>query len=248
MPEPYLKITWQDHYTPLEFVMIFKLKEALCYRLFSKIQKSVTLNHGVVCGGDTAGLVRETTIAIRPRDLMTREKPAKSGDSLRVNDEIVSQEVRLVSATGEALGVVPLSQARQLASEAELDLVEISPKSDPPVCKIMNYGKYRYELQKKKNEAKKKQKVVELKEIQIRPGIDQHDFDVKMRAAEKFLRGGDKVKVTMRFRGREINHQSLGLDVLNRVIEGLSEISKVDSHPKLDGKQYLMVLAPQIKG
>lgn len=179
---------------------------------------------------------------------MQREKPTKSGDSLRVNDEITAFEVRLVSETGEALGVVSLQEAKERASEADLDLVEISPKSEPPVCKIMNYGKFRYEQQKKKNEAKKKQKVVELKEIQIRPGIDQHDFDVKMRAAEKFLKNGDKVKFTMRFRGREINHQSLGLEVLNRVIDGLSEIAKVDSHPKLEGKQYMMVLTPQVKG
>lgn len=179
---------------------------------------------------------------------MQREKPNKGGDSLRANGEITAQEVRLVSETGEVLGIVPLSQARQMAMEADLDLVEISPKSEPPVCKIMNYGKYRYEQQKKKNEAKKKQKIVELKEIQIRPGIDQHDFDVKMKAADKFLRGGDKVKVTMRFRGREINHQSLGLDVLNRIIAVLSEVSKVDSQPKMEGKQYIMILAPQVKG
>lgn len=196
----------------------------------------------------SAGHEEETKIAIRPRDLMSREKPAKAGDSPRINGEVTAPEVRLVAATGEALGIVSLSHARELAAEAELDLVEIAPQSEPPVCKIMNYGKFRYEQQKKKNEARKRQKIVETKEIQIRPGIDQHDFEVKMRSTEKFLRNGDKVKFTMRFRGREINHQAIGLDVLNRVIEGVASISKVDVSPKLEGKQYMMVLSPQIKG
>lgn len=197
---------------------------------------------------DSAGHEEETKIAIRPRDLMSREKPAKAGDAPRINGEVTAPEVRLVAATGEALGIVSLSHARELAAEAELDLVEIAPQSEPPVCKIMNYGKFRYEQQKKKNEARKRQKIVETKEIQIRPGIDQHDFEVKMRSTEKFLRNGDKVKFTMRFRGREINHQAIGLDVLNRVIEGVASISKVDVSPKLEGKQYMMILSPQIKG
>lgn len=197
---------------------------------------------------NSAGDLKERTIAIRPRDLMSRERPAKAGDSPRMNGEIAVPEVRLVSATGEALGIVSLAQARELAAEAELDLVEIAPQSEPPVCKIMNYGKFRYEQQKKKNEARKKQKIIETKEIQIRPGIDQHDFDVKVRAAEKFLRNGDKVKFTMRFRGREINHQAIGLDVLNRVVESVVTLAKIDVPPKLEGKQYMMILAPQTKG
>ena len=152
--------------------------------------------------------------------------------------------MRLVDADGTDLGVVPIDQALIKAEDRGLDLVEVAAKGDPPVCKILDYGKFKYEAQKKKNEARKKQKTIDVKEIKMRPGIDVHDYDVKMRAARKFLDGGDKVKVTMRFRGREMAHQDLGLNVLHRVRDELDELSKVELMPKMEGRQMIMVLAP----
>ena len=153
--------------------------------------------------------------------------------------------MRLVDADGTDLGVVPIDQALIKAEDRGLDLVEVAAKGDPPVCKILDYGKYKYEAQKKKNEARKKQKTIDVKEIKMRPGIDVHDYDVKMRAARKFLGGGDKVKVTMRFRGREMAHQDLGLNVLHRVRDELDEFSKVELMPKMEGRQMIMVIAPK---
>ena len=138
-----------------------------------------------------------------------------------------------------------LDQFVPLAEEAGLDLVEVAPNADPPVCKILDFGKYKYEEQKKKNEARKKQKVIEVKEIKLRPGIDTHDYEVKMRAVHRFLEEGDKVKVTMRFRGREMAHQELGVKVLDRVKADLDAIAKVESAPKLEGRQMIMVVAPK---
>ena len=132
-----------------------------------------------------------------------------------------------------------------MAFDAGLDLVEISPNADPPVAKILDYGKYKYEAQKRKNEARKKQKVIEVKEIKFRPNIDQHDYDVKMRSMHKFIEEGDKVKVTLRFRGREMAHQDLGMEVLNRVKEEMDEKAKVEQHPSMEGRQMIMVLAPR---
>jgi translation initiation factor IF-3 len=175
------------------------------------------------------------------------QKENKSGDSLRINREITAQEVRLIAADGSAVGVVSINEAMDAASLERLDLVEISPKAEPPVCKIMDYGKYRYEQQKKKNEAKKNQKIIEIKEIQIRPGIDSHDLEIKMRAAERFLSSGDKVKITMRFRGREISHQTVGLEVLNKISARFESVAKLEAPPKLEGKQYLMILTPIVK-
>lgn len=142
------------------------------------------------------------------------------------------------------VGVVSRSEALRLAAEAGLDLVEVSPNAEPPVCKILNYGKYKYEQQKKKAEAKKNQKVIEVKEIQMRPVIDENDFNVKLKAVRRFLEEGNKVKVAIRFRGREITHQELGMEVINRVKEDVSEIAKVDQTPKLEGRQILMILSP----
>ncbi len=143
------------------------------------------------------------------------------------------------------LGVVSTREALNMAAEAGLDLVEISPTAVPPVCKILDYGKFKYEAQKRKNEAKKKQKVIEVKEIKMRPGIEEHDYDVKMRAIKSFLEEGDKVKVTMRFRGREMMHQELGMKVLDKVRTELDELIKVESHPKLEGRQMIMTIAPK---
>jgi translation initiation factor IF-3 len=144
------------------------------------------------------------------------------------------------------IGVLSRREALDLAAEANLDLVEISPNAEPPVCKILDNGKYKYELQKKKAEAKKKQKVVEIKEIQIRPMIDDNDFDVKRRAAERFLKDGNKVKVTMRFRGREMSHQEIGMEVINRFKDAFDELAKIETAPRFEGKQMLMILAPKI--
>jgi translation initiation factor IF-3 len=143
------------------------------------------------------------------------------------------------------VGVIGLRDAIERAMDAGLDLVEVSPNADPPVCKVLDYGKYKYDAQKRAAEARKKQKVIEIKEIKMRPGIDSHDYDVKMRNIVKFLGEGDKVKVTLRFRGREMAHQDLGMNVLNRVREELDEIGKVEQFPKMEGRQMTMVLAPR---
>lgn len=154
-------------------------------------------------------------------------------------------EVRVIDENGEQLGVMSVEEAMQAAADAGLDLVEVSPTASPPVCKILDYGKFKYEQQKKKNEAKKKQKTIELKEIKFRPNIDQHDYDVKMKSMNKFIDEGDKVKVTLRFRGRELAHQELGLEVLNRVRDDMAEKAKVEQNPNMEGRQMVMVLAPR---
>ena len=162
-----------------------------------------------------------------------------------MNEDIFSASVRCVDPEGEMLGVMTVQSALEHASEFGLDLVEVSPNADPPVCKILDYGKYKYEAQKKKNEARKKQKIIEVKEIKLRPNIDEHDYQVKMRSVSKFIGEGDKVKVTLRFRGREMAHQELGMNVLNRVRGDTDEIAKVESFPKLEGRQMIMVIAPR---
>jgi translation initiation factor IF-3 len=153
--------------------------------------------------------------------------------------------VRLVDERGEMVGVVTRNEALEMAVEAGLDLVEVAPNADPPVCKILDYGKFKYEEQKKKNEARKKQKIIEVKEIKLRPGIDDHDYDVKMRSMVSFLTEGDKVKVTMRFRGRELAHQDLGMNVLMRVRDDLETIAKVEQFPRMEGRQMIMVMSPR---
>lgn len=170
---------------------------------------------------------------------------APSKDGPRVNDQIRNPKVRLIDAEGENVGVVEIRDAMGRADEAGLDLVEIVPNADPPVCKILDYGKYKYEAQKRANEARKKQKTIEVKEIKMRPNIDQHDYDVKMRAIQRFLGEGDKVKVTMRFRGREMVHQELGLKLLNRVRDETEELGKIEQSPKMEGRQMTMVMAPR---
>ncbi len=164
----------------------------------------------------------------------------------RVNQAITCPKVRLVDENGEMVGVVTKAEALQMAEEASLDLVEVSPNADPPVCKILDYGKYKYEAQKKKAEAKKKQKVIEIKEIKMRPVIDENDYQVKMRNVRRFLEEGDKVKVTMRFRGREMSHQELGLEILKRIQEELKDSIKIEQSPKLEGKQIILIVAPAV--
>jgi len=154
-------------------------------------------------------------------------------------------EVRLVGAEGEQIGVVPLAEAKKLAEESNLDLVEISPQAEPPVCKVMDYGKFRFEEQKKRQASRKKQKQIQVKEIKFRPGTDVGDYNVKLRNLTKFLTEGDKVKVTLRFRGREMAHQELGRDLLKRVENDLQELGTVEQFPKMEGRQMVMVLAPK---
>ena len=162
-----------------------------------------------------------------------------------MNYEINVPQVRLVGPDGEMIGVVSSREAMARAEETGFDLVEISPNADPPVCKLLDFGKFKYEQQKKKNEARKKQKIIEVKEIKLRPNIDDHDYDVKMRAATGFLDEGDKVKVTMRFRGRELAHGELGMRLLERVQGDVVETAKIEQHPRMEGRQMLMVLAPK---
>jgi translation initiation factor IF-3 len=171
------------------------------------------------------------------------EAPAREGP--RVNDQIESAQIRLIDQNGNMLGVVSLHQGLQLAYEAGLDLVEISPNASPPVCKLLDIGKYKYEQQKKQNEARKKQKVIEIKEIKMRPGIDDHDYEVKKRAMIRFLEEGDKVKITLRFRGREMVHNELGIRLLERIRTDLGELAKIESSPRMEGRQMTMVVAPK---
>ena len=158
---------------------------------------------------------------------------------------ITSPQVRLVDENGEQVGVVSTVDARRRAESVGLDLMEVSPNAEPPVCKILDYGRFRYEAQKKKNEARKKQKIIEVKEIKMRPNIDTHDYEVKMRSIHRFIEEGDKVKVTMRFRGREMVHQDLGKQVLDRVRDEMEATAKVEQFPKLEGRQMTMVMAPR---
>jgi translation initiation factor IF-3 len=166
-------------------------------------------------------------------------------DGPRVNGAIRAPQVRCIDPDGEQLGVLDTREAISKAEDFGLDLVEVQPNVDPPVCKILDYGKYKYEAQKRANEARKKQKIIEVKEIKLRPNIDEHDYQVKMRNVVKFLSGGDKVKVTLRFRGREMAHQDLGANVLTRVREETEEIAKIEAMPKMEGRQMIMVLAPK---
>ncbi len=168
-----------------------------------------------------------------------------SRDGPRINEMIEEPIVVLIDDEGENRGEVSVADAIEIAIEAGLDLVEVSPNMKPPVCKILDYGKFKYQAQKKANEARKKQKTIEIKEIKMRPNIDTHDYDVKMKAIRRFFDNGDKVKVTLRFRGREMAHQELGLQLLHKVRDETVEISKVESHPKLEGRQMVMVLAPK---
>ncbi len=179
------------------------------------------------------------TIARRPHNA-----PPQRDTGPRVNENVRGSEIRLIGADGENVGVVSPERAMEMAGEAGLDLVEISPNANPPVCKIMDFGKYKYEQQKRESEARKKQKVIEVKEVKFRPNTDTHDYEVKMRNVTKFLGNGDKVKVTLRFRGREMAHLELGRDLLNRVAEDTKEIGKIENMPKMEGRQMIMVIGP----
>lgn len=171
--------------------------------------------------------------------------PVREEDGPRINEEITAKQVRLIDEKGENQGIVSISQALEMADSAELDLIEISPQATPPVCKILDYGKYKYEMQKRKAEAKKNQKVVETKELKLRPMIENHDYEVKLKQAKKFLADGNKVKFTMRYKGREMSANNLGKEILDRLVEDLEGLIKIDQAPKLEGKQMMMIVSPE---
>ena len=205
---------------------------------YSTITQDTTLTFYSKPGATTLG---DATIRRPYRGQQEREP---SGP--KTNEDILAIEVRLIDETGENVGVVQKTDALERAVSTGLDLVEISPDAKPPVAKIMDYGKFKYQEQKKAAEARKKQKTVEVKEIKMRPNIDNHDYDVKMRAMNRFFDEGDKVKVTLRFRGREMAHQQLGRELLLKVKGDTEEIAKVESEPRLEGRQMVMVLAPKL--
>jgi len=170
---------------------------------------------------------------------------AKKDSGPRTNEQITASEVRVISSTGKQLGIIIIREALIHAEDEGFDLVEVSPDANPPVCKIIDYGKLKYREQKSRKESKKKQKTIEVKEIKIRPGIDKHDYQVKIKALSKFIAGGNKVKVSMRFKGREIEHQHIGKEVLKKLTEEVAEYAKVEVEPKFEGKQIMMILVPQ---
>ncbi len=182
---------------------------------------------------------RISAIARRPHNA-----PPTRDTGPRVNERIRVAEIRLIGPEGENIGVVPPSVGLKMAEEAGLDLVEISPNATPPVCKVMDLGKFKYEQQKREAEARKKQKIIDIKEVKFRPGTDTHDYDVKMRNVMKFLDAGDKVKITLRFRGREMAHQNLGRELLERVAEDTKDYGKVENVPKMEGRQMVMLIGP----
>jgi translation initiation factor IF-3 len=176
----------------------------------------------------------------KPNYFQRRSKP----QGPKSNEKIRALDVQVIGSDGNNLGVFPLKKAIEKAKEEGLDLIEISPNANPPVCKIMDMGKYKYDLQKKANLAKKKQKVVALKEIKLRPGTDVHDYNFKIKNAKKFLTKGDKVKFTVKFKGREMQHIQLGKDLMSRIIEDTKEVGKVETHPKFEGRQMIMIIQP----
>ena len=176
----------------------------------------------------------------KPNYFQRRSKP----QGPKANERIKALDVQVIGSGGNNLGVMQLKQAIQMAKEEGLDLIEISPNANPPVCKIMDMGKYKYDLQKKANQAKKKQKIVSLKEIKLRPGTEIHDYNFKIKNAKKFISKGDKVKFTVKFKGREMQHIELGKDLMKRIIDDTKDIGKVETHPKFEGRQMIMIIQP----
>jgi len=179
--------------------------------------------------------------------LLWRVNTISADKKVRLNEEITAQEVRLIGADGESPGVVSIVEAMRLATEAELDLVEIAPNAEPPVCRVMDFGKYIFEQNKKQHAARKKQKQIQVKEVKFRPTTDEGDYKIKLRNLVKFLTEGDKAKITLRFRGRELQHQELGVNLLKRLEADLTEVGLVEQFPRLEGKQMVMVIAPKRK-
>ncbi|HEX3429269.1 MAG TPA: translation initiation factor IF-3 [Rhizomicrobium sp.] len=194
-------------------------------------------------GGASFRVLKKERVIVARRFSTPAQAPAKDGP--HVNEEITSRTILLIGADGHKFGEIGTDDARAIAEEQGFDLVEVSPEAKPPVVKLMDYGKFKYEQQKKAAEARKKQKVIEIKEIKMRPTIDDHDYDVKMRSMRRFFDEGDKVKVTLRFRGREMAHQHLGMELLGRIQKDVEPIAKIEQSPKTEGRQMMMVLAPR---
>ncbi len=176
---------------------------------------------------------------------MALNSRTKKDSGPRTNEQITASEVRVISSTGKQLGIISIREALNHAEDEGFDLVEVSPDAKPPVCKIIDYGKLKYKEQKSKKEARKKQKTIEVKEIKMRPGINKHDYDVKIKAVSKFIKEGNKVKISMRFRGREMEHKNIGIELLNKITEQVSEYAKLEVPPKPEGRQIMMLLVPQ---
>ena len=201
-----------------------------------------------MCQDTPAGRLQKAVVTTEERDTIrrpARAAPPVQKDGPRINEEIRAREIHLIDKDGANKGTVSVAEALTLAQEAGLDLVEIAPNAEPPVCKLLDFGKYKYQEQKKAAEARKKQKIVEVKEVKFRPMIDDHDYDVKMRSMLRFFEEGDKVKVTLRFRGREMAHMEIGMELLQKVKRDTDTIGKVEQEPKLEGRQMVMVIAPR---
>lgn len=196
------------------------------------------MTDATVLNGKPIGILEDTNIALS-------RSQARSADEPRINDEITAREVRLIDAEGKQVGIVKIQEALEMAAEATLDLVEVAPQANPPVCKIMDYGKFKFQQSKKAAEARKKQKQIEVKEVKFRPGTEDHDYQVKLRNAKRFLEAGDKVKITLRFRGREIAHRDIADALLDRIEQDLAQLSNVEQRPRLEGRQVTMVMAPK---
>lgn len=188
--------------------------------------------------------MEDHSIAIRRKPGARRQQPG-AGENRRINEEIGVPQVRLIDENGEQVGIVPTDNAIERAVTAQLDLVELDPNADPPVCRIMDFGKWKFEQSKKQQAAKKKQKQIQVKEVKFRPGTDSGDYEVKLRSLKRFLEDGDKIKVTMRFRGREMAHQELGLELLERVEKDLEDHAAVDQRPKVEGRLMVMMMSPR---
>ena len=222
-----------------------------CFRAATRLHRQ-TPPGAVVTGraGIPASAGDKTRAGVELEEITTIRRPFRAPpptkEGPRINREIRGvPNVQLIDDEGQNLGVVPFFDALDRAADAGLDLVEIAPNSQPPVCKLLDYGRFKYENQKKAAETRKNQKIVEIKEVKVRPNIDDHDYEVKMKQSRKFLEEGDKVKVTLRFRGREMAHQDLGVQLLDRVRAELNDLAKVESEPRLEGKQMVMIIAPR---
>ena len=188
--------------------------------------------------------MEDHSIAIRRKPGARRQQPG-AGENRRINEDIGVPQVRLIDENGEQVGIVPTDNAIERAVTAQLDLVELDPNADPPVCRIMDFGKWKFEQSKKQQAAKKKQKQIQVKEVKFRPGTDSGDYEVKLRSLKRFLEEGDKIKVTMRFRGREMAHQELGLELLERIEKDLEDQAAVDQRPKVEGRMMVMMMTPR---
>ena len=188
--------------------------------------------------------MEDHSIAIRRKPGARRQQPG-AGENRRINEDIGVPQVRLIDENGEQVGIVPTDNAIERAVTAQLDLVELDPNADPPVCRIMDFGKWKFEQSKKQQAAKKKQKQIQVKEVKFRPGTDSGDYEVKLRSLKRFLEEGDKIKVTMRFRGREMAHQELGLELLERIEKDLEDQAAVDQRPKVEGRMMVMMMSPR---